>query len=385
MSCLSSRAAALRPAGSRAPSAARRVARPGLVAAAFAGMLACDFPISSSKYSVADGDVPDDLGGAPGVGGADPRVQTLVRAFAREDDRCATAFGDACAAALAACGESAGCLDYGLCMRERAEPTAETTCSDDGLTSIEDSWKFELVRHCWASRYAECDLGRNFTCVGVYGPPRGDRTGAAVRQQILVRGLESEQSDFTVSFCAEWTDCSTPVAEVAADPATGVYDATLPIGGKNFGAGNEWRGYRLVRGPEIPDSVVSANIPFWGRRLEITRLLSTVQTRALSVWYGMDAERSVFVQVVDCLSDPAPGIVFEVPTSASSSVGYVDEDGNSVDGATVATGAAGITRYDPAEPQTIEALRDGDVIATWSGELAAGMPRYLRLHPRGTH
>lgn len=351
----------------------------GLVVA----LLGCDFPISSSKYElgVEASSVP---GEAPGIEDLEPQTFQLVRAFAPDDDRCAAAFVEACGEALRDCSASAGCLDYGSCMRARADPTAETTCSDDGQTSIEDSWKFELVRHCWASRYAECDLGRNFECVDVYGPPSSERTKAEIRQQILVRGIETEQSAFTVSFCAEWTDCATPVSEVSTNRLTGVYDATLPVGGKNFGVGNEWRGYRLVRGAEIPDSVVLANLPIWGRRVEITRLLSVAQASALSTWYAIDAERSVFVQIVDCLSDPAPGVEFEMPTSPSARVGYVDDDGYIRQGSTVATGAAGISDYDPAQPQTIRAVREGRTVATWSGELSAGMPRYLRLHPLGT-
>lgn len=345
--------------------------------------LACGFPISGSEYSIDEGGIASSSGGN-GLVALDPQVRTIVEAFAGEDEVCASAFVGACMGALADCGASSGCVDYSVCMRERAAPTAETTCSDDGDTSVEDSWRFELVRHCWASRYAECDLGRNFECVGEYGPPSGERTVAEVRQQVLLRGAESAGSDFTISFCPEWSDCSEPIVEVAANRVTGVYDATLPVGGKNFGVGNEWRGYRLVRGPDVPDSIVAANTPIWGRRVEITRLLSTAQVGAVSFWYGADIESSVLVQIVDCLSDPAPGVTFELPTSASESITYVDGEGSRVPGPTVASGAAGISGYDPEELQTIRAARGGETLATWSGELSAGKPRYLRLHPMGS-
>lgn len=350
-------------------------------------LLGCDFPISSSKYSTAPPEAnagTADDSHPTAAEGLDPSEQRLVRAFAGEGEQCARAFREACSVPLSDCAASSACVDYGTCMRERADPTAETTCSDAGQTSIEDSWKFELLRHCWASRYAECPIGKNFECVGRYGPPSGERSASEVRQQILVRGTESAPSNFSISFCAEWTDCATPILEVAADRATGVYDATLPVGGKNFGAGNEWRGYRLVRGEAIPDSIVLANIPIWGRRVEITRLLSAAQASALSIWYSMEVESSVFVQVVDCNSDPAPGVSFELPTSPTATAVYVDDDGLAVAGATVATGAAGISGYDPAEPLTIHAVRGGELVAIWSGELSAGMPRYLRLHPLGT-
>jgi hypothetical protein len=350
----------------------------GLLAGAALG---CDFPIASSKYSVeprSDAQTPGDW-----AEGVDPNVLTLVEAFARDQGACASAFANACAAALAECGASSACVDYGRCVRERADPTADTTCSDDYATTVEDSWRFELVRHCWATRYAECDLGRNFDCVGAYGPPSGERKEVAVRQQVLVRGAESSSSDFAVSFCPEWSDCSSPVVQVETDRTTGLYDVVLPVGGKNFGVGNDWRGYRLIRGREIPDSVVASNTPFWGRRVEITRLLSLEQADGLSAWYGIDARQSVFVQIVDCRSDPAPGVSFELPLSAKSTVGYVNELGAKVPGPTVASGAAGVSDYDPSKPQTILAVREGETIASWNGEVSAGMPRYLRLYPRG--
>lgn len=360
--------------------------------------LACDFPISGSKYRIDDGGTAFSSGaegaakdrgdvhaaGGNGLEQLDSHTRAIVQAFARDDEECATAFVAACTDALTNCAASSGCVDYSICMRERAAPSAETTCSDDGDTSLEDSWRFELVRHCWASRYAECDLGRNFECVGDYGPPSGERVVAEVRQQVLVRGAEGAGSEFTISFCPEWSDCSEPVVQVATNRVTGVYDATLPVGGKNFGVGNEWRGYRLVRGPDIPDSIVAANIPIWGRRVEITRVLSTQQVGAFSFWYEADIKSSVMVQIVDCLADPAPGISFELPTSATAIINYVDGDGSRVPDQTVASGAAGISGYDPEELQTISAMRDGEIVATWSGELSSGKPRYVRLHPMGS-
>ncbi|HEY3495113.1 MAG TPA: hypothetical protein VGK73_10525 [Polyangiaceae bacterium] len=348
------------------------------------GSAGCEFPVSSSKYYVAEGE--SSAGRADGANDGvelDHAVQALVRAFAGDDEACATAFADSCARPLAECGARSGCAEYGVCMRERATPTAETTCSDHGRTSIEDSWRFELLRHCWATRYAECNIGYDFSCVGAYGPPSGDRTAVEVRQQLLIRGTENAPSDFTVAFCPEWSDCSEPVVEVVADAATGLYDVSLPVGGKNAGVGNDWNGYRLIRGGSIPDSVIAANVPLWGRRVEITRLLDTSQVTLLAAVFGVDALRSAFVQVVDCQSDPAPGISFEVPSSPAASVGYVNEEGARVEGPTVSSGAAGISDYDSGEPQTIRALRGDELVAVWDGELSAGKVRYLRLHPRG--
>ena len=349
------------------------------------GVAGCEFPVSSSKYYVAESESSAGRACSGSSGGVelDRAVQALVRAFARDDQACAAAFADSCAGALAECGARAGCAEYGVCMRERATPTAETTCSDDGGTSIEDSWRFELLRHCWATRYAECSIGHDFACAGAYGPPSGERTTVEVRQQLLLRGAENAPSDFTVAFCPEWSDCSEPVAEAAADAATGLYDVSLPVGGKNFGVGNDWNGYRLIRGGSVPDSIVAANVPLWGRRVEITRLLDTTQVSLLSALFGVDALRSAFVQIVDCQSDPAPGISFEVPSSPAASVGYVNEAGSRVEGPTVSSGAAGISDYDPDEPQTIRALRGDELVAVWEGELSAGKVRYLRLHPQG--
>jgi len=346
------------------------------------GVAGCEFPVSSSKYHVVETETPAGTEGerSPEL---DADVQRLVDTFAGGDTRCARSFANACAVALAECGAHAECIEYAECMRERANPTSETTCSDDHQTSLDDSWHFELLRHCWATRYAECKLGNDFSCTGEYGPASGERTNVEIRQQLLVRGAENTQAKFSVAFCQEWTDCTEPALETTSDATTGLYDATLAVGGKNFGVGNDWNGYRLIRGMDIPDSIVAANVPIWGRRLEITRLLDDTQVSLLAAFFGIDATRSVFVQIVDCQSDPAAGITFDVPTSPTATVGYVDEAGNQVSGPTVASGAAGITDYDPEQPQTIRALRGGEVIATWNGDVSAGTPRYLRLHPVG--
>lgn len=336
-----------------------------LVAASSLGvfLFACTFPIDSEKYAVVE----------------PAQISRLLQAFAGENDECASAFQSGCADALGNCAASSACLKFGVCMRERANPAAETTCSDDLGTSLDDNWRYEVLRHCWATRSKECPMGTNFACVGDYAAPSAEREKVELRQQIKLESAETAGNAFDVQFCPELASCDPPLKSTKTDQKTGYFDAKLELHTLNSGVGNVWNGYRQISGDSIPMSAVQTNIPFWGRRTEITRLLTTSQLALLGALHNSDPLNSIFVQVVDCLSDPAADLQIEMPTSSTASVGYTSQEAT----ATLSDGAAGVTGYDPKKPHRLIAVRDGRIVASFTGLLPYGMPRYLRMHPEG--
>lgn len=326
-------------------------------------LFACTFPIDSDRYVVADS----------------AQISRLLQAFAGENDECASAFNSRCEQALGNCAASPACVEFAGCMRERANPAAETTCSDDLGTSLDDNWRYEVLRHCWATRSKECPMGTNFACVGDYGAPSAERQKVEIRQQIKLESAATAGHAFEVEFCPELASCSPPLQSTKTDPLTGYFDATLELHALNSGVGNDWDGYRQIRGDSIPTSAVQANIPLWGRRTEITRLLTTGQLTLLAALHDSDPLNSVFVQVVDCLSEPAPDVQIEISTSSTASVGYTSQEAT----ATLSDGAAAVTGYDPKKPHRLIAVRDGRIVASFLGLLPYGMPHYLRMHPEG--
>jgi|GEM_PF-2682613 len=344
--------------------------------------------LSTSKYVIDD----DAHGGLAGAGPldnevvlkVDPReLERLVNAFDAHDEECRAAFKNNCGKdALPRCAASPGCVSFAECVRERANPAAETTCSDDLGTSVDDSWAFEFARHCWAERYAECNIGRNFACVGDYGPPSAERTDVIVSQQVLgLQAPEEGASELSVAFCPGPVDCSEPIAVATPRPSDRTYTVSLAVTGKNDGIGNVWNGYRLVAGADIYPSIVDSSLPLWGRRTEITRILERNVIDLLARTSTGDARDAAFVQVVDCQSDPAPGIFVDVP---GATVGYVDSGLQAVDPPTRATGAVGISGYTPDEIHKIVATIEGPegrTVARYSRFLQRGRHHYLRLYP----
>lgn len=338
--------------------------------------VACEFPFPSSKYQVEEG-------GLGGLGGAASEESIRVAtAFAEDDAACLRAFASKCELPIERCAESSSCIQFAECVRTRAAPTAETSCADELGTSLADHWLFEFTRHCWAERHRECGLGRDFSCADGYELPTSVRSVVEVSQQVFAIN-QAADAVFSVSFCPGIEDCSEVAAQATTNPGTGIYELTLPIAGMNFGVGNVWEGYRIVEGSNIYPSTVATNVPVWGRRVEITRLLNRGTIDALSTAYERDGTSSLFVQVVDCQSDPAPGVKFDIPTSESDVIVYVRNSLTPVGPATVETGAAGIYGHEVDQLHEIRALVDGRVVAAWRGHLVRGRPMYLRLHPSG--
>jgi hypothetical protein len=372
--------------GSRAQRPARRLSSlevmPLLMVLIHTG---CDFPIPSSKYEVGWGGTKGAEASAGSVAlfeePASPEVFRIVSAFAGGDTSCGQSFVEECAEVLNACANAPRCVEFSECVRGRALPTAETTCADELGASTEETWAFERTRHCWATRYAQCEIGKDFSCAYAYNAPGSKSSSITISQQLLLLNEEQAESDFTVTFCDALSDCSPPLDAVIPNRLTGIYDLTLDMPPKNSGVGNGWIGHRRIEGPRIYPSLVEANLPFWSHRTEITRIFSTESIDYLSSAYGGDARNAVFVQVVDCQSDPAPGITVELPDSPSAIVRSVTETSIPLPGPTFSTGAVGIFGHDGDKLHAIVALRGGVRVAEWSGLLRKGMPVYLRLYP----
>jgi hypothetical protein len=129
-------------------------------------------------------------------------------------------------------------------------------------------------------------------------------------------------------------------------------------------------------------SIIEANVPIWGQRVEITRVMSNLTLGYIAEKFGAKAENGVFVQVVDCKSEPAAGVSIELPDSPNAKVVYVDHTGPVLEAPlSLATGAAGIYDHDKTNEQRIVARKNGRVVAKYSGVLEAGNPRYIRLQP----
>jgi hypothetical protein len=334
--------------------------------------IGCDFPFDSSKFEV-------DRKPAATVAAPQSPVDLLVSVFTNEPT-CAHEFEVNCAPKLADCADLEGCVELTRCMRQKADPVAEVTCSRELHTSIEQHWRYELLRHCFAQRYATCELGKNFDCVDHYGPA-APSDPIEIRQQLLFRD-GAPGGPFDVHYCPDYTDCESPIASATMEEGAAYYDVQLQLAPLNYGAGQGWQGYRLIGGDQILASTTETSLPFWGPHVEITRLLSNLDIAVASQKYGGDAREAVYVQVVDCLSDPASGITFRASGSPTPSIWYSTDSGDAVpDPPTKATGAAGIYPLNLVV-QTIEAWKDDRLVADWTGSRHSGKPMYLRLYPR---
>jgi hypothetical protein len=159
---------------------------------------------------------------------------------------------------------------------------------------------------------------------------------------------------------------------------------TIPVGTGLGRPGSAWAGYRLVESPAIDPTRIESNVPIWGVRTEITRVLDATQQQVLASLLGEERSNAVFLQVFDCQSAPAAGVTFELSLSATGRVRYVaGVDAQATDG----TGAAGIYDLEPEQLQEVVAKLPGRAgqsaraVATWHGFQPTGHVMYVKLLP----
>jgi hypothetical protein len=335
---------------------------------------ACEFPLSASKYEVAAG--PEEQASGP----SEPR---LLAAFSANDPACVAELESKCPANVRQCATTPGCTDFTECVRAHATPAAETSCLDVLGTSLEARWSYETLRACWAEQYAICDVGNDFRCAGQYEAPNAERSEVTLSHTIKYLDQPDRPADFLVRICGFLSDCSTPLNEIATDPS-GQYTVTIGVGTEPGGPGSAWAGYRLVESPGIDPTRVESNVPIWGVRTEVTRVLDKTQQQLLAALVGEAHSNAVFVQALDCQSAPAAGVAFELPLSTAGRVRYVaGVDAVATDG----TGAAAIYDLEPERLQQLVATlpeRAGEsarAVATWHGFQPSGHVMYVKLLP----
>ncbi len=334
----------------------------------------CDFPFSSSKYTTTDD-------AQPAESNADIRAP-IVQAFAGTDSACARDLEDNCASNLDRCSATPGCSDFAVCVLDEATPAAETTCGDLLTTSLDARWSFENLRACWAERYQQCSVGSDWSCVDRYNAPSTERSELTVSQTLQYLDQPGRRADFSVRICGQLTDCKTPIAETTTDD-DGRYTVTFPVGTAPGRPGSSWLGYRKVDSPGIYPTRIETNLPVWGNRVEVTRLLDSSQVDLLRTLSGAVRDEAVFVQVLDCLSSPAARVRLVLHQSKTGLVGYV----GSSEASTGARGAAAVYNLELGQEQLLTAEVDTDdsehpvVIGRWHGFLESGEVVYLKMYP----
>jgi hypothetical protein len=272
--------------GSRAQRPARRLdsldVMPLLMVLIHTG---CDFPIPSSKYEVGWGGTKGAEASAGSVAlfeePASPEVFRIVSAFAGGDTTCGQSFVEECAEVLNACANAPRCVEFSECVRGRALPTAETTCADELGASTEETWAFERTRHCWATRYAQCEIGKDFSCAYAYNAPGSKSSSITISQQLLLLNEEQAESDFTVTFCDALSDCSPELAMTSrlTCPRRTRESATA---GSATGGSRDPRSTRVSSRPTCLSGAIGLKLPGYSvlRRLTTFPRL-TAETRAM--------------------------------------------------------------------------------------------------------
>jgi hypothetical protein len=328
---------------------------------------ACEFPLAPKDYRVEPRAESED---------ALPPSVALLRAFAGDDQDCAEAVESTCSATLARCEAEAGCVDYSACVRDISDPLATTKCQDQLGTSLAAQWAYEDLVRCWYMLDAKCSVGRDFRCAGNYDLPHSERTEFTLSERISYLFGEGLVPDFSMAACRLGTDCAEPLAVAALDSA-GRHTVTVPWGEGLGGPGSAWTGYRLVTGPNIYPSRFESNLPVWGTRITVTRVLTKDFLDLLAMSYDAQQE-AIFAQVVDCQSSPAPGIELSL-TDPSHGIVVHEGDGP----VTVNEGAVVIRDAKLGVVLELVARRGqgGDVVARHRITLPEGHLAYVRIYP----
>jgi hypothetical protein len=345
------------------------------IGVALIASVACELPVSPSKYSKADDDSSTKQPG-------EQPSKTLVEAFSDGSDACARDLEQSCSSNLKRCATTRGCEDFAECVLSEATPAAPTTCGDLLNTTLEARWSYEDLRACWGERYQTCSVGSNWQCLGGYDPPSTERATLTLSQTLTYFEQSGLDADFDVRVCGPLTDCSAPIARASTD-AHGRYTVTLPVEVTPGRPGSAWWGYRQVTSPKIHSTRIEQNIPVWGDHVDVTRVLDSQQVRILQLLSGAARAEAVFIQVLDCKSSPAGNVRLTLGNSESGSIGYAD----SPDAATAPHGGAAAYDLEFDRQLSITAEWLGDdlespvLVSQWRGSIHSGEVVYVKLYP----
>lgn len=275
--------------------------------------LACDFPVSTSKYEVGDEPI-------------EP-FERVLASFARGSTSCDACLRTNCKPFIEACADTSRCPDFAECVQQDRTPAGPARCTSqyDDVTLATVAPYYD-ARACWAACVADCGIGRDWGCLGEYQAPRPLRDTITVQHSLSYLCQGRAVKNALVTLCETEAYCSERVATDAA----GAYAVELPISRKVLAG---WRGFRRVTGDLlVKPHRLERNLPIWTDQVESTALISDYcaalyqQTLASQVGPA-DWVRAFAVQLFDCRMTGAEGVVLEVKTAPEARIVYVHSDG----------------------------------------------------------
>lgn len=363
--------------------------------------LACDFPVSTEHFGIRS-DTGDDAGHSGDDAGhsGDDAGPTLY-ALLGGNSECEDDLRKACSAEIETCGHSDACATLTACALRLMYPGALAECASKlQVESASDVLRdFEMMRDCWVARAHKCEVGTNFECVGEYtAPPVALKQSLRVAQrfQYLDPGPDLQDEVFTLRACNLGDGCELPLSTGQSSANDWVeLDVPLALGT----ASQNWAGNRLVTGTYVRPSRIERNLPLWFDHVELTLLMQEALIQAVkaeatrvveqaAVALGLDPsyatieDQAVFVQVLDCLGNPAADVT--VTSSTITPTVYLDGDNHQLAFERTTTfrdGAASVFDIPPDTDVTLQASRDGQIVSTWTGRLAAHDVVYLKMFP----
>lgn len=286
-------------------------------------VFACDFPVDDSKYEV------------------DDSFNRIVEAFADDNQSCEECFSG-CVAPIDECVATEGCTEFAECVRAEANPAGQATCQSQMVdVPFPVTVAYTAVVYCWMGCKSRCGVGSHWDCLDGYNVTQLPRRTAKVQQSFSYLCEDDAVQGAEVTFCDNEEHCRNK----AVTDQTGTYTVDLPTNQNAPLAG--WDGFRRVvgEGLAVPHRL-ERNLPIWNDQVETTRLMSPVCLAAST--YGLkqaddsaDWESAIAVQLFDCHTSGAEGVVLEVTTAPNARILYTTSNGlgiSYVEGSSSASG-----------------------------------------------
>lgn len=277
--------------------------------------LACDFPVSASKYEVDDEPVES----------VEP-FEHVVAAFARGSTSCDECLRASCKPFIEACANTSACPEFAECVQEEANPAGQARCASQyDHVSLATLVPYADMRACWAKCESDCNIGRDWGCLGGYKVTHPPRETITVQQSLSYVCQGGPVLNALVTVCVTEEHCNDQVETDAA----GSYTVKLPIPRKTLAG---WRGFRRVTGGILSKPHrLQRNLPIWTDQVESTALMSdycaAVYEQTLASEVGpADWGAVLSVQLFDCQMTGAEGVVLEIETAPDARIVYVGSD-----------------------------------------------------------
>ena len=332
--------------------------------------------------------------GAPSI-----QLDTLSRALPNWSEACSACVRSACVDSLARCARDRRCSDFVQCRWGRGgdvSPGSEQRCGAMFGESPEvDGSATRELSNCWSLECVEqCQVGREWSCLGGYELPTPDARGAVRIEQTLQTGFsDATIPGMLVRYCPPFVDvsaCESQYDAVGCTDSLGVSRTTVPISTDDRPG---WRGYRHALQPGTFDALLQNNLPVLLDRFMLQHVPSLVELEVLAVSLGSDPSLGAVVfQVFDCAHTGAEGVDIEIVPQENQPaelgrVGYLERPNATrlVPAPTRAAGNGGGAISDLAVDGlvTVRAtLREtGQVIAQPRVWVNPGRATLLEIHP----